>query len=382
MRTIHLGAAMVVALGSTAHAGGFERSDQSVGILFKEGTYAEIATRAGFPDVTGVGALQTPGVETGDIAENFVDFYGAIKFDIDDTFSAALIYEEPFGTDIKYPNSNYFASLSQGELKSREIAGILQYNTPKSMAVLGGNFSAYGGPRISRLNASASLRATGAPTYDIETDPAIGFGFVAGVAWERPELGMRASLTYNSEIRHTLDSVETFGPGVPFSGTVAGETDVNTPRSVTFEFQTGLNPKTLLFGSVRWVPWDNFEINPPSFETRTTNALVSFPSHSTTFRLGVGRKITENFSIFGDTAYEPQSGESYGNLTPRDGFVSFAAGGTYDFGKVDLTLGARYAFLGDADTVRDTAAADIDPAGRFDDNSVLFFGAKLGFDLN
>ena len=39
-------------------------------------------------------------------------------------------------------------------------------------------------------------------------------------------------------------------------------TDVDTPQSVQLDFQTGVAPKTLVFGYVRWVDWSEFSISP------------------------------------------------------------------------------------------------------------------------
>ncbi|WP_093256271.1 OmpP1/FadL family transporter [Rubrimonas cliftonensis] len=367
---------MVIALSAGAHAGGFERSDQSVAVLFKEGRYLEFAVRAGFPEVDGVATATspTPGVESGNIAENFVDFYAAFKFDINERFSAAIVYDEPFATDIAYPTSGYFLSGANAELKIRELAGVLQYNLPSSMAVFGGGLSVYGGPRLSYTIANAEIPTSNG--YSIDTDNQFGFGFLGGVAWERPELGMRVALTYNSEIKNDLDSTETLANGT----VVNGETALDTPQSLTLEFQTGLNPKTLLFGSVRWVEWGDFTIKPPLFSSAAGNPpLAFFPDDTITYRLGLGRRLTEDFSIFGDVSYEPESGGQTGNLTPRDGFLSFGVGGTYDFEKVSVTLGARYALLGDADTVPAPGGPNV---AQFRDNSAFFVGARLGFDLN
>lgn len=193
---------------------------------------------------------------------------------------------------------------------------------------------------------------------------------------------MRASLTYNSEIKNDLNSQEIFAVG-PFAGqTFNTTTEFNTPKSLTLDLQTGLNEKTILFGSIRGVAWGNFEVRPPLFADTTGNSLVFFPSNTITYRLGLGRKITDDLSIFGDVSYEPKSGDPFNNLTPRDGFYSFGAGATYTIDRVSLTVGARYVALGDADTIVSTPAAEIVPAGQFSDNSAILVGARIGIDLN
>ncbi len=374
MTQLKWSAVMVIALSTSAHGGGFERADQSVAILFKEGRQLEFGLRAGFPEVDGVATAisPTPGVESGNIAENFVDFFASYKFDINDSFSAAVIYDEPFATDIAYPTSNYFLSGANADLKVRELVGVVQYNLPPSLAVLGGGFSVYAGPRVSFLTAEAEIPTSNG--FKIDVDSKFGVGYVVGAAWERPDLGMRVAVTYNSEIKNDLDSTESLANGL----VVEGVTALDTPQSLMLEVQTGLNPKTLLFGSVRWVEWGSFTIEPPLFSSGG-NPLAFFPDDTITSRLGVGRKLTDDFSVFGAVGYEAGVGGQFGNLTPRDGFFSFTLGGTYTYERVSLTLGARYALLGDADTA---PGPDGPTVAQFRDNDAFFVGARIGIDLN
>ncbi|MEO0823108.1 MAG: hypothetical protein AAF074_22130, partial [Pseudomonadota bacterium] len=256
--------------------------------------------------------------------------------------------------------------------KVRELVGVLQYNLPESMAVLGGGFSVYAGPRLSFLVAEAEIPTSNG--FKIDVDNKFGVGFVVGAAWERPDLGMRAAITYNSEIKNDLDSTESLANGT----VVEGVTALDTPQSLMLELQTGLNPKTLLFGSVRWVEWGSFTIEPPLFSSGGS-PLAFFPDDTITYRLGLGRKLTDDFSLFGDVGYEASVGGKFGNLTPRDGFLSFGLGGTYTYERFSLTLGARYALLGDADTAPGPGGPTV---ARFRDNDAFFVGARIAIDLN
>lgn len=372
-----LSAALVVAVGSTAHAGGFERTPQSINILFKEGTYAEIGVGGALPNVSGVGTGGLPnfpptnvGAETNNIAEDFIQFEGGVKFDIDESFSAAIIYDEPYATDIKYPaDTNYLAAGTKGFIKIREIKGVVQYNLPDSMSAGGGDFSVFAGPRVSHLRSGATIPFL---QYDIDVESKFGVGFLAGVAWERPELGMRASLTYHSKINNELTTTETL------AGTSSvTETQVDLPSSWDLQFQTGINPKTLLFGSIRYVPWDDFSIDPPTYTQQFNAPLATFSDGYFTYRLGLGRKLTEDLSVFGEVGYEPQSEAPQGSFTPRDGFFSIGGGGSFTYDKVSLTLGGRYAFLGDADV-----NIGGNEAAQFRDNSAVLLGARLGYSFD
>ncbi len=92
--------------------------------------------------------------------------------------------------------------------------------------------------------------------YTMETSTETDFGYVVGGAWERPDIAARVSLTYHSEIEHDFEADEN-GASTDFSTT--------TPQSLTLEGQTGVAADTLLFGSVRWVNWSEFDISPVNF---------------------------------------------------------------------------------------------------------------------
>ncbi|MBU2288850.1 MAG: aminotransferase class I/II-fold pyridoxal phosphate-dependent enzyme, partial [Gammaproteobacteria bacterium] len=120
--------------------------------------------------------------------------------------------------------------------------------------------------------------------------PGYRVGWVAGVAWERPDIAARVSLTYNSEVDHDFDTVERGplvdpdGPGpVPALPLLEGTstTTVSTPESWNLEFQTGVAADTLVFGSIRWVEWSAFRVDPRQFTTVTGGGLVDLEDTTT-----------------------------------------------------------------------------------------------------
>ena len=97
--------------------------------------------------------------------------------------------------------------------------------------------------------------------------PDTAYGWMAGVAYSKPEIALKAALTYRSEIKHDTRMAEHLPLAAAASGgkIAIDETSnitVETPRSVNLDFQTGLNPTTLLTAKLRWVPWSDFAIVP------------------------------------------------------------------------------------------------------------------------
>jgi len=374
MRHAAICGGVLLALCEAPQAGGLERADQSVGVVFEKGRHLSLGIATASPELNGIASSRTPtpGQASGDIGASYQNKRLAFKDDINKTMSYAVIYDEPYGSDVAYPVSNYFASGAKAELTSWALTGILQYRLSEPGAAFGGQFSLLGGVRWQTIDASASVPFVA--NYSVTASEESGAGYVAGIAWERPELGMRASLVYNSKIKTTLDTQERIGGGAA----VATRTDLDTPESVNLEMQTGLTSKTLLFGSIRWVPWGDFTVAPPVYARTTGGPLAFFKDDRTTYRVGLAQRITDQLSVFGEFGYERSTGSGTTNLTPADGFKSYSLGATYQIDKVRYTVAFRYADVGDAGTI----LGSVQPAGQFSGNSVRGIGLRVAFDLD
>lgn len=344
-------ATMLSLLATTVFAGGYDRSGQSVGILFEEGRYAELSFGAVGPTVSGTfggGALSTDNA-----GEVFFQSGAAFKADIGEKLSYAIIADQPFGAKISYPAGPLIGT--EATLTSGALTALLRYK-------FNSNFSVYGGVRGQMFFAEGvAVPAVGG--YEASADPSFGVGYVVGTAFEKPEIALRVALTYNSEINHSLDTDESLSP-------VNTTTEIHTPQSVNLEFQTGVAANTLVFGSVRWVNWDGVDIAPPVY-TGLAGPLVAYSNDTITYSLGVGRKFNERWSAALQFAFEAGDGEPAPNLGPTDGFFSVGLGATYKLNEtIDITGGVRYVMIGDA-----TSSA----GGDFSGNSAIAGGLKIGF---
>ncbi len=361
-----LSASALCLIAGGAQAGGVDRSGQSINVLFQEGRYLEFSATSVAPDLTGdsVNPGLPNGSGSGDIAKNYLRFGAAYKADINDTWSYAIIYDEPYGAETDYPDgTGYFASGSNATFTSRALTGLLQYNHQSG-------FSVYGGLRLQSAEADADVIFTGPLDYTADADVHYGLGYVAGVAYEKPEIALRVSLTYSSEIHHDVDTVET----QPGFADLETSTNFATPQSLNLEFQTGVAQDTLVFGGVRWVDWSDFALDPALYEQITGGPLLSYEEDVITYTLGVGHRINENWSIAGSIGYEENTGNLFTNLGPADGQESISLAAIYTQGKYEITAGVRYIRIGDT-----TTAAFGNPAAEFNDNDVLAFGLKVGY---
>jgi long-subunit fatty acid transport protein len=261
------------------------------------------------------------------------------------------------GADATYPLLG-----TEAGLDGSDVTALLRYR-------VGERVSVYGGFRVQKIDATLTGLPLGAATnpYALSVGRTQEYGYVVGAAYEIPDIALRVALTYNSAIDHDFESTET---APSFGGTVAGSFTTTIPQSVNLEFQTGIAEDTLLFGSVRWQDWSEFDITPPSYTAATGGrSLIDYQSDYTTYTIGVGRRFNETWSGAVTLAHEPATGDIQGNLAPRDGFTSLGVAATYRREGTEITAGVRYIRLGDATTQIVNA--------RFEDNDAPAFGLRL-----
>lgn len=365
------GAALLLTTTSAA-ALGLDRSGQSILPLFEDGeNYVELTFGFVDPSISGNDIAAAGGTASGNVAGSFVNGSFAYKRQISDEFSAALIFDQPYGADIEYSDSSPLLGGTFADVDSTAISLIGRYE-------FAGGFSVHGGLRYQTINADITLAggafaAAGLVDFNASFASDSAFGYLAGVAYERPEIALRVSLTYFSEIDHSFDTIES-------SGTTQlgpeSSTDVTTPEAWNLEFQTGIAPDTLLFGSVRYADYDVVNVAPSGFAANTPagTSLTSLDS-DISYTLGVGRRFNENWSGSIAFGFEDGDDNDVSPLAPTNGQYSVALGAAYDFGNgMELSGGVRYINFGSADpAVGGTTVAE------FDDNDAIALGLKVGY---
>jgi long-chain fatty acid transport protein len=380
--------ATLAAAGSAQAAALEQTVPSTIRLLYQEGRYVEFGIQYTDPDQSGEGATIPAGVlgpgpvflpgNTGDVFEDRWNFTGAYKADLNDRISYALTFDQPFWADTLYgtgtfpplpapfPSSLYGGS--KADLKTYQITAALAYDvTP--------NVKLYGGLRAQRLDAEAAVSFV--QNYRVKADDKWGYGYLLGAAYERPDIALRVALTYHSKIGYDLDTAETITPfGTTTPQTQDTETDVDTPQSVTLDFQTGVAPKTLVFGYIRWVDWSEFSVNPPVYEVAVQSlvgqprALVAYDDDWWTYNLGVGRQITDQLAGSVSLTYEPDVGGEMTSLGPYDGRTTGTVALSYDYGQWNFTGGLTYGVLGDTRNVLET---------DYNDGSVWGAGLRVGY---
>jgi long-subunit fatty acid transport protein len=367
-----------------AWAGGLDRSGQPIGLLFEKGNYAEFSFASITPSVDGIDTTVTPFNPTGtnpigNSADSFNQLGGGIKLQFNDQLSFALIADQPFGSDITYP----------GASASTALGGTSAIADSFSLTALGryqftDRFSVHGGVRYQQIDGDITLSGLaygGLNGYNVALAQDDAFGYVVGGAFEIPEIALRVALTYNSEITHSMATAETVN-GVAVFGPSAN-TEIKSPAAINLDVQTGLNQKTLLMGSFRYAKWSDLIISPTGFDASVTPGTpgdsISQLEDTYNYSIGIGRKITDNFSGSVTVGYEAKGSDNLVSpLAPTNGNYSIAVGGKYTQGNVTISGGVRYTILGDARP--ETGTPDVARA-YFADNSAISAGIKVGFSF-
>jgi long-chain fatty acid transport protein len=343
-RTLISFAVLGTILGSSlAQAGGYDRSGQDTSIIFAEGNAVEISHVSVKPSITGTydATAQTvapmkgfsPAAATGNAAPSYNMTNIAFKMDIDDELSLAVINDSPFGADVAWTSGMFTGTT--GKIKSNATTALLSY-------AMDNNVTVYGGLKSQSISADTAVPLK---TYEFAAAEDTSLGYVIGAAIAKPEIGMRVALTFHPKIKHTLSVVETV------AGTVlpAADLEVTLPDALNLDFQTGIAANTLLFGSLRYVKWNQTEVAPARYKALHGVALLVKGTDVVNFNLGVGRKFNDLWSGAITYGSERKTGDAGSAFTFKDGYKKIGLGVTYTAEQAKITIGVQKVTVGDQD---------------------------------
>jgi long-chain fatty acid transport protein len=261
---------------TSVFAAGLDRSGQSIAAFLQPGNYFEAGISVLDPEVKG---KDTSGNQTGDMASDYYFPHAALKIQATDHFSVGLIYDQPFGADAEYSgNSNFvenhpvpFQGGTSVIVDTQNLNLLFGYQPNE-------NWNLYAGAVYQTVDGTVLLRGTTYSVfngYDFRTGEDESVGWLAGIAYQIPEIALKASVTYRAEIEHKMNASENFGsaaiptnPLNPVISTITStnsETKLTTPQSINIDFQTGIMANTVAFANVRWVDWSKFKVQPYQF---------------------------------------------------------------------------------------------------------------------
>lgn len=440
----------LLGLPLTTFAAALDRSGQSIAGFLQPDNYFEAGITILDPTVSG---KDTSGRATGDMAGDYYFPHAVLKLQPTEKLSLGLIYDQPFGADAEYSGKNNFVStdadvilppspltnnlpvitatpnyfgadgtpLQIDPTTGRPLAIALDNATSGGTSVevqtqnlnfLVGyqpnqHWNFYAGAVYQTLKADVKLRGNTYSLfngYDLDVPEDSAVGWLAGFAYQIPEIALKASLTYRSEIEHEFTARENL-PLVPGMAQLligkgqltpeqvaalntSGQSKVTTPQSVNLDFQTGIMANTVAFANVRWVNWEDFYMQPYKFGQLSKLAgtllpigkpngfnLVDYSEDQWSATVGVGRKMNDKWAGNVSVGWDSGAGNPVTTLGPTEGFWNLGVGVQYSpTPQSFIAGGVKYLWLGDADA--QTGAHS--PAGKFTDNDAIAYGLKIG----
>ena len=397
-----------------AFAAAVDRSGQSISAFLQPGNYFEAGISVLDPNVSGTTIAALGNQNTGDMAGDYYFPSAALKLQLTDNFSFGLIYDQPFGADVEYTQSAAFTHPTQGntsaEVDTQNISMIFGFQPNQ-------NWNLYAGPVYQTVKGNVSLRgaaysvlggyhptagalpASALAGYDANISEDGAVGWLAGVAYQIPEIALKASVTYRSEIDHdinineTLPSLATLSSGLVPLPYTEGSTTITTPQSVNLDFQTGIMADTVAFANLRWVNWKDFAIRPNKFgqasnllgQNPTVNQpngfdLVAYSDDQISATVGVGRKLSEKWAGNVSVGYDTGAGNPVSTLGPTEGYWNVGLGVQYSpAANYFIAGGVKYFMLGDADAQSGSQFGTNEYVANFEDNDAWGYGLKMGY---
>lgn len=259
------------------------------------------------------------------------------------------------------------------EIRTHNVTGLVGVKLGEKR-----NFQVYGGAAAQHLTGEIHLRGKAyqqATGYDARISPDQSVGWVAGVAYAKPEIALKAALTYRSEIEHESSISEVF-PALGAAGVTTQNFKVKTPESINLDFQTGVSPTMLLTAKARYVPWSKFKVEPNLYTETASTPIVSYEKDQWSAEVGLGKKVSDKLSLAGNIGYDSGAGNPVSSLGPVNGYYSAGAGIKYSITpEWSVSLGGKYLKFGDAKAELPTKAI----VGDFAGNDGFVAGLKVAY---
>nr|WP_275976616.1 outer membrane protein transport protein [Acinetobacter towneri] len=185
------------------------------------------------------------------------------------------------------------------------------------------------------------------------------WGWLAGVSYQIPEYAFNTAITYRSKIKHSTNASESIW-GFPLEIAPQQATEIQTPESVNLDFHTGLPAQNFLYGSLRWVNWQYFKIQPTQFAAILQSEglgnqfnLIDYQKNQWSTRLGFAHQWSPKWITAVEGLWDSGAGNPASSLNPVDGYVGVGTGAVYHFDpKTFMIAGLHYLHFTKPDTVQ------------------------------
>ncbi len=325
--------ALIGAVMHPAHAGGLERGGYDIDLLFDPSPVAtEAEATYVMPDRKYKNAKGPGGADLGfgtsaDGAEPYWVPRIGVKAQVVPGVDCMVDYSQPWGAHVAPGMWNGALSNIETDIKSDNYAGTCSYKMDAGK----GQLRFIGGVFYQKVYGFKESLVVPVPNLTGRVDlTSSGWGWRVGVAYEIPDIALRASLVYNSKVKldnisGTLDLTNVGQGIIPIYGSTQYMPDV-----VELKLQSGIAPGWLAFGSIKWVNWSTLQVVPictvasqglADCNSGVTNPAIKPTSLDLLYRDGwtisggIGHKFNDQWSAAGQLSWDRGTSHGYGAQT-------------------------------------------------------------------
>ena len=373
-----------------AFSGGWEASRLDTSMMYNDDGYAEVGTSYITYDINGT--TQAPASATHKMAKNQsrtafgvkTELLGAFDIGLSSYRSGAIQLDgqataaQPNCTAVNKALLNFTqcSVVPSADVEVNSLALMGRYRINDNMSVIGG---------LNRYDVSNATVTTMVSHFVVSGDQ---IAPVVGAAYENKEIALRVELLMQAETDVPLTVGSSIASAVP-TVTVPNAKMV-LPQTITLNFQSGIAEDTLLFGSVHKADWDTAQITIPDIangfnpitlnNSQAVNGVSSSFSTKTAYSVGVGRKISDNFSALGSYSTEAGGGATSADpFTLTDGSQTLGLGVRYTTGNMTISGGYSYTKVGDVTVTFPMPGGHPSMTAAYANNKVTGLGLKIGF---
>ncbi len=249
---------------------------------------------------------------------------------------------------------------------------------------IGGGVKFFGGIRLNNFKVKTDRPFAGLPTnatfsvaggYQYELESGTSTGFAVGAAYEIPEVMLRASIQYNSEIAHkNAKETET----IAGTAIAASPDDLVAPSSMIIKLRSAITPRMLAYANWRSSKYSALKVTGNNAAGAGVEGSIYSPNSGTDYVVGLAYKVNDQINLALATArgQSTDDGSLANALAPWQGSSANVIGGSFKVND-NLEISASYALV----TYGDTNANVITGSGPFKDNkgTRLTIGTKINF---
>ena len=263
------------------------------------------------------------------------------------------------------------------KVTSNETAILASRGMGNGMKVFGGirmnNFKVKVDRPFAGLPANSTYSVAGGYQYEMESGTSTGFAI--GAAYEMPQIMLRASIQYNSEIAHkNAKETETIGG----TAIASSPDDMKAPSSMIIKLRSAITPRMLAYANWRSSKYSALKVTGNNAGGAGVEGSIYEPTSGTDYVVGLAYKVNDqiNLALATTKGQSTDDGSLANALAPFKGSSSNIIGGSFKVND-NVEINASYALINFGDASANVVAG----SGPFENNkgTRMTIGTKINF---